>query len=140
MGDCQRVSSRWGQLFTKSSSRHCRQCTAVPEPLRLKASKNATPLEEIHRCVLHLQSSRLTLCCSTCLSLAFSRDGPSATTVDDHRQGMGATLSPMHPESSRSNACKDYIANTSFHSIPRSDLTCSQSRWLIDFGLIAISK
>lgn len=38
--------------------------------------------------------------------LAGDRDTALATTVDDRRQGKGATLSPMRPESSRSHACK----------------------------------
>jgi hypothetical protein len=122
-----------GQLCIKSSSRHRRQYIAAPKPIHLKAMRllcltRGSVRERSTTVCCTFKTSRLTFCCSSRLALAASRDGASATTVDDHRQGKGATLSPMHPESSRSNACKDYIANTSFHSMPRSDLTCSQSR------------
>lgn len=69
--------------------------------------------------------------CSHRLSLVADRDKPFVTTADDHRQGKGTTLSSMHPDSSRCNACKDYIANTSFHRMSRFDSSCSRyGGWL----------
>lgn len=61
--------------------------------------------------------------------LAGNRDGALATTVDDRRQGKGAALLSMHPDATRSYACKDYIFNTSFHRTSRFHTACNRSCW-----------
>ena len=65
--------------------------------------------------------------CSGCWPLVGDRDEIIATIVVDRRQGKGATLLPMHPDSSRGYACKDYTVNTSFHRMSRFDAACNRS-------------